>query len=41
MRMVQGVCTALLFTHIFACIWFLSAKFDEFGEDTWVTRKGL
>lgn len=33
--------TALLLTHVFACIWFLSAKFDNFSEDTWVYRKGL
>jgi hypothetical protein len=41
MRMVQGIFTALLFTHIFACIWFLSAKFNEFSEETWVARRGL
>lgn len=41
MRMVQGILTALLFTHIFACIWYLSAKFNEFAEETWIYRKGL
>lgn len=41
MRMVQGVFTAVLFTHIFACIWFMSAKFSDFNEETWVYRKDL
>jgi hypothetical protein len=31
----------LLFTHIFACIWFLSAKFNDFDENTWVYRLGI
>ena len=40
MRLVQGIFTALLFTHIFACIWYLSAKFNDFSEETWVARFG-
>lgn len=27
--------------HLFACFWYLSAKFDDFNPDTWVARKGL
>ena len=27
--------------HLFACFWYLSAKFYDFGPDTWVARKGL
>lgn len=27
--------------HLFACFWYLTAKFDEFNPDTWVARKGL
>ena len=28
-------------THIFACFWFLTAKFMDFHPDTWVYREGL
>ena len=31
MRLVQGVVTAVMVTHIFACVWFLSAKIIDFG----------
>jgi hypothetical protein len=41
LRMIQGVCTTLLLTHLFACIWFLSAKFVEFESETWVARYDL
>ena len=27
--------------HLFACFWYLSAKFDDFNPNTWVARKGL
>jgi CRP-like cAMP-binding protein len=27
--------------HIFTCFWFFIAKFEDFGPDTWVTRKDL
>ncbi len=27
-RLVEGMMTALLITHLFACFWFLIAKFD-------------
>lgn len=33
--------TAVLLTHIFACFWFLTAKFNNFSDDTWVARLGL
>ena len=32
MRLVQGVVTAVMVTHIFACVWFLSAKIIDFGD---------
>ena len=32
MRLVQGVITAVMVTHIFACVWFLSAKIIDFGD---------
>lgn len=41
----QKMLTLLLFgaflIHLFACFWYLTAKFEEFGPGTWVARKGL
>ena len=39
--MIQGMITAVLLTHIFACFWYLTAKFDNFQDDTWVARLGI
>jgi hypothetical protein len=41
LRMIQGLISAVLVTHIFACFWFLCAKFKELGPGTWVHSKGL
>ena len=32
---------ALFFAHLVACFWFLFAKIDEFGPDTWVAKRGV
>jgi hypothetical protein len=40
-RMIQGMVSALVITHIFACFFFLTSKIDEFSPSTWVWRKGL
>ena len=40
-RLISFIFAALILTHVFACLWFLTAKFAEFSPDTWVTRKGL
>ena len=32
---------AVVITHLFACFWFLTAKFDDFNPNTWVVRKKL
>ena len=40
-RQIKFSITAILLTHIFACFWFLTAKFDNFHPDTWVFREGL
>ena len=40
-RMIRGMITALLMTHIFACFWFLTAKFYNFSDETWVARIGI
>ena len=31
----------MLLTHISACLWFLTAKFNNFSPDTWVAREDL
>jgi len=41
LRMIQGLVSAVLVTHIFACFWFLCAKFEDLGPDTWVYNKNL
>ena len=38
LRMIQGMVTAVGVTHIFACFWFLTAKFQDLGPGTWVYR---
>ena len=40
-RQIRFSFTAILLTHIFACFWFLTAKFMDFHPTTWVYRKGL
>ena len=40
-RLIKGMITALLLTHIFACFWFLTAKFSSFEDGTWVARMNL
>lgn len=37
-RLVGGLFFVLLLAHFTACIWLFSAKIDNFGPDTWVTR---
>ena len=41
LRMIQGLISAVLITHIFACFWFLCAKFEDLGPNTWVYSKGI
>ena len=40
-RMVKGMVSAVLMTHLFACIWFFTARMNSFSDLTWVVRKGL
>jgi len=40
-RMVQGLFSAILATHLFACFWFLAAKLNNLGPETWVWRLGI
>ncbi len=32
---------ALFFAHLVACFWFLFARINEFGPDTWVAKRGV
>jgi hypothetical protein len=40
-RMIMCSIIVILITHVFACLWFLTAKFNDFHPDTWVARLGL
>ncbi len=33
--------TSVILTHLFACFWFMTSKFDDFNPDTWVVRKKI
>lgn len=38
MRLIKSFITILLCLHLAACFWYFSARLDNFGPDTWVTR---
>jgi hypothetical protein len=40
-RMIQGLISAVVVTHIFACFWYLCARFDDLAYGTWVYNKGI
>ena len=40
-KMLSILIFGFFLIHLFACFWFLSAKFEDFAPDTWVARKGL
>ena len=40
-KVVMLLIGAFFLIHLFACFWYLTAKFDDFNPDTWVARKGL
>ena len=35
-RMLKVLVTVFLMIHLMSCFWFLSAKMDDFGPETWV-----
>lgn len=37
-RFCSSIATILMAVHIIACMWYYSAKLDEFNPDTWVVR---
>jgi hypothetical protein len=40
-RMIKVIISVCACIHIVACLFFLMAKLDNFGSDTWVSRYGL
>lgn len=38
MRLIYSVLTIAISLHIAACTFYLTAKFDEFGPETWIIR---
>eukprot|EP00347_Sterkiella_histriomuscorum_P013799 403363320 len=41
LRMIQFMAGAIISTHITACFFYLAAKFEDFGPETWVARMKL
>lgn len=39
--MVKLAMFGMFLIHLFSCFWFLTAKLDEFNENTWVVRRDL
>lgn len=40
-RLVQGMISALILTHLFGCFWFLASKVYDHDPDTWIGRYNL
>ena len=40
-KMVKLAMFGLFLIHLFSCFWYLTAKLDEFNDDTWVIRRDL
>ena len=38
MRMISVTISVFFLVHLVGCLWFLSAKLDDFNPDTWVVR---
>jgi hypothetical protein len=38
-KMVTVTISVFFLIHLIGCMWFLFAKLDDFGPDTWVVRK--
>jgi hypothetical protein len=41
MRLFQGFMTAIILVHLMACLWFYSARFQDFEVNTWVVQFGF
>jgi len=40
-RMLQVTMSMFLLVHLMACFWYLSAKLNNFDDDTWVAQEGM
>jgi CRP-like cAMP-binding protein len=40
-RLITAVLVVLLVTHFTACMWYYSARLDDFSPDTWIVRFNL
>lgn len=40
-RVIVFILFVLLFTHVTGCLWFYSAKLDNFNPDTWIVKSGM
>ncbi|CAK59622.1 unnamed protein product (macronuclear) [Paramecium tetraurelia] len=40
-RIVTIFIDMIILTHIFACLWFWSARIDEFNQNTWAVRENV
>ena len=40
-KMLKLAMFGMFLIHLFSCFWFLTAKLDNFNEDTWVVRRDL
>ncbi|OMJ65278.1 hypothetical protein SteCoe_38634 [Stentor coeruleus] len=40
MKVAKSYLTVLIIIHVVSCIWYLTAKLDDFSPDTWVVRLG-
>mmetsp|Transcript_22348 Transcript_22348/g.27461 ORF Transcript_22348/g.27461 Transcript_22348/m.27461 type:complete len:173 (-) Transcript_22348:1403-1921(-) len=39
--MLKLAMVGLFLIHLFSCFWYLTAKLDDFNDDTWVVRRDL
>src|SRR5688572_27219034 len=40
-RMIFTLVFAFFSVHLISCFWFMTAKYDDLGPETWVARRGL
>lgn len=40
-RMMTIISDMIILTHIFACLWFWSARLDDLNHNTWVMRESI
>eukprot|EP00347_Sterkiella_histriomuscorum_P012023 403370187 len=40
-RQIISMMAAIIIAHIFACFWYITARINDFGPDTWVFRRRI